>query len=188
METGEWLYSEASILDHPFRFAGRTFAVADDQPTAAVNDEVGHEGIVQILMEGKPLGEPSRALVRRGRTDLGRYHLWFDAWIFQERATGRRALWIARRIQVRDDVRPAFEVVTVQEDGSVATRRYRTYELGADYRLFRTTQFVRDGTSSAIPLSMLEAVYFWPLLLFYPIGSLALGVILIRRALSSRLA
>ena len=70
----------------------------------------------------------------------------------------------------------------MQEDGSVATRRYRAYELGTDYRLFRTTQFVRDGTSSAVPLSMLEAVYFWPVLLFYPIGSMLLGVILIRRA------
>jgi hypothetical protein len=179
-EGGRRDYVEVSFLEQPFTFAGHTFTVEDDQPTDSSDSEAQYEGTARLLMDGKPLGAPSRALVRRGRRDLGRYHLWFDAWQFRERAGGRNTLWLARRLQPDSTIGPRFEVITVAEDGAQRTRLLSTWQLGTTYPLFRATQFIRDGTSAAIPLSMLDASIFPPTLLVFPIGTLALGVYLIR--------
>jgi hypothetical protein len=178
-------YAEESYLKRPLEFAGHTITVRDDQPTDSAHSEAAYEGRIQILMNGEPLGAPSRALVRRGRRDLGRYHLWFDAWQFTERATGQKTLWLARRLQPDPGGSPRYEVVVVDEQGRRQTRVYRGWELGSGYPLFRATQFIRDEWS-AFPLSMLDAVFFWPILLLYPLGTLVLGVSLLRRGAQAR--
>lgn len=177
-EAGGARYEEQSQLELPLRYGGHTFTVRDDQPNAAVNDEVGHEATMRVLMDGKPLGPPSRALVRRGRRGLGRYHGWLDAWSFRERETGRTSLWIARRLQPREGGRPEFEVMSIEERGTPRIRRLGRYQLGASYPLFRATQFVRDG--SPFPLSMLGAAYLWPIVLVFPLGTLVLGALWMR--------
>jgi hypothetical protein len=186
-ESGAQQYREDSYLERPFTFAGQPIDIRDDQPTDSVTSEREYEGVIQILIDGQPLGPPARALVRRGRTDLGRYHLWFSAWTFTDRATGRTTLWLARRHQPDSTEGPRFEVTTVAEDGTRETRLLRQWQLGTSYPLFRSTQFVRDGSFFAIPLSMLEAFIFPPILLMFPIGTLIVGVVLVRRGTRTHL-
>jgi hypothetical protein len=135
-------------------------------------------------MDGRDLGEPSQASVRRGRRDLGRYHTWVDAWRLRDRTTNRTTLWLVRRIHPLSERQTRYEVTTVEQDGTHHTSTLRTWQLGANYPLFRSTQFIRDG--SAIPLSMLGAVIFPPLLIVFPLGTLVLGIILLRRTSRAR--
>jgi len=46
--------------------------------------------------------------------------------------------------------------------------------------VFRSTQFISDGSFFRMPLSMTEAAMFPPFLLVFPLGTLALGVFLLR--------
>ena len=186
-DLGDRAYAEESLQERPFAFAGHTFTVADDQPVEGTHSQVDHDGRIQPLLDGKPLGPPSRARVRRGLTDLGRYHLWFDAWVFRERATGRASLWLARRLQPTDAISPRFEVVTVASDGTRERRVLRAWRLGTDYRLFRATQFVREGAWAAMPLSLGATFGVFPvLLLAFPVGTFVAGVLLMRGGSSAR--
>jgi hypothetical protein len=190
-ERGAREYEERFVSELPFAFAGHTFSVADDQPTDSVSSQEGSPGTIRVLMDGVPLGSPSRAVVRRGLTDIGRYHLWFDAWQFRERQSGRSTLWLSRRLQPDPGAGPTFEVITIQENGKRSARVLRGWQLGRDYPLFRSTQFIRDGNSTAFPLSMLDALAAPPLLLVCPVGTLILGLYLawrMRRRATSRLA
>jgi hypothetical protein len=180
-ELGSRRYAEESPQARAFAFAGHTFGVADDQPLDNTRSQAAFEGRIQPLMDGRPLGPPSRALVRRGLADLGRYHLWYDAWLFRERASGRTTLWLARRLQPTDASGPRFEVVTVDPGGRVQRRVLRPWRLGTEYRLFRATQFVREGTWTVMPLSLDAVIGFVPLfLLVFPLGTAVVGVRLIR--------
>jgi hypothetical protein len=186
-QLGDRAYTEELRQERPLAFAGHTITVADDQPVDGTRSQADHDGWIQPLMDGKPLGPPSRARVRRGLADLGRYHLWFDAWVFRDRATGRASLWLARRLQPTDASDPRFEVVTVAPDGARERRVLRAWRLGTDYRLFRATQFVREGAWSAMPLSLGATFGVFPvLLLAFPIGTFFAGVLLMRRGSSAR--
>lgn len=83
---------------------------------------------------------------------------------------------------------PWFEVNTFDKDGRRETRMLRTWQLGSSYPLFRSTQFVRHGASSAFPLSMLDALMFPPILCVVPIGTLIIGYRLVRRRTPARAA
>ena len=90
-------YAEESFLPLPIVFGGHTFTIRDDQPYDSGGSEQEYEGSVQWIRDGVPFESASRARVRRGRNDIGRYHLWLDAWKIRERATGQKTLWLARR-------------------------------------------------------------------------------------------
>ncbi len=196
-DTGQRRYDEDSFLAFPLEFAGYRFDIRDDQPRDTIPSEEEYDGTVQWVRDGEPFGSPSYARVRRGRNDIGRYHLWLDAWIFENRATGRRSLWLVRRLQPRGTGKPTIEVITVEQDGDTRIQHLPVWWLGQSFPLFRSTQFVRAPTPSssiplsvleaivfsAMPLSMLEGLYFWPLLLVFPIGTFVLGVFLLRPGL-----
>lgn len=184
-EAGYRRYEEQSLLERPFVFAGRSFTLEDDHPyiprePGGYTSEAGYPGTIRVLMDGVPLTAPAHAIVRPGRDDLGRYHLWFDAWVFRDRHTGDRTLWMAQRIQENGAHLPEFEVITMNEAGALERQRLRWYQLGRDYLVFRATQFVSDGSFFRMPLSMTEAVIFPPFLLVFPFGTLALGLLLLR--------
>jgi hypothetical protein len=178
-ERGASTFQEQGFDTQPIEFNGHLVTVYDDQPIDSLHSEIEHEGAIQITMDGSPLGKPSRAGVRRGRNrpgDLGRYHGWFDAWQFRDRASGVSTLWLVRRIQATDHARPQFEIITIGEDDHRQVRLLRGYQLGASYPLFRSTQFVRDASPlSGVPLSVLDFVIAPVFLLIFPFGSLALG-------------
>jgi hypothetical protein len=176
---GEATYSEDSYLELPFSFGNHIFSVADDQPVDTAYSEQAFEGTAYLTMDGRPLTEPARALVRRGRADLGRYHLWIDAWRFVD-ASGDSTLWFARRLQPAERATPQYEVLTLAVGHTVERRVYAGWQLGRNYPLFRSTQFLRTGILEGVPLSLLDALYFWPILLIFPFGTLVLGCFLLR--------
>jgi hypothetical protein len=180
-ESGRRAYDEESFLPLPILFAGHSFDIRDDQPRDTAYSETEHEGFAQWLRDGVPFQARSRALVRRGRSDVGRYHTWLDAWKFRDRGTGRTTLWLVRRLQPSVSERMRFEVITVEQDGVTHIERLGGWQLGRDFPTFRATQFIRAGLLAGVPLSMLDAFIFPPILLVFPLGSLALGVILLRR-------
>lgn len=182
-ESGDGV-EQRDIRDRAFRFAGRSFTVEDEHPyiprrQGEYNSEAAVPGTIRLTSGGSVLGAPSRAEVRPGRNDLGRYHTWFDAAVFRDTRSGDSVLWMARRIQPEGS-RPVFEVVTVSADGTQNTRVLRAYQLGQSYPLFRSTQFLRGSTFFVVPLSVLEFFVFPPLLLLFPFGALALGIVLAR--------
>lgn len=181
-ELGGRPFAEESVEEPAIEFAGHVFTVADDQPVDHTSGQSEYEGKIQPLMDSHPMSAASRARVRRGPEDLGRYHLWYSAWLFRERASGRTTLWLARRLQPSNADWPRFEVTVVQPDGSVRTRVLRGAQLAGEYRLYRATQFVRQGTWSVLPLALGDVIGLFPLFLaIFPIGTFALGVWLIRR-------
>jgi hypothetical protein len=181
-QSGRQAYDEVDprVADQQsFVFAGHTVSVADDQPMDSVYSQAEYEGTIQPFMDGRPLAAPSRALVRRGLDDMGRYHFWFDAWVFRARSGGPPTLWLARRLQATDAATPRFEVITVATDGTHQTRVFRAWQLGTDYRLRRATQFVADGEWMIFPLSLGGVLgFFPPLLLIFPIGTAVAGALL----------
>ncbi len=185
-EAGHRRYEEQSLLERPFKFAGHSFTLEDDhtyipRESGGYTSEAGYPGTIRVLMNGAPLTTPAHAIVRPRRDDLGRYHLWFDAWVFRDRYTGERALWMTQRIQENGARFPEFEVIIVGEDGAIQTQRLRWYQLGRNYLVFRSTQFISDGSFFRMPLSMTEAAIFPPFLLLFPLGTLTLGLLLLRR-------
>jgi hypothetical protein len=180
-EFGRRAYDEQYPQDRTFSFAGHTFSVTDDQPVDSEHSQTAHEGTIQLLLDGHPLGPLSRARVRRGLQDLGRYHLWLSARIFRDRVTGEKSLWLARRLQPTEGDSPEFEVTEVTHAGGHETRIFSAYQLGAEYRRFRATQIVRDGLWTVFPLSLSEVAGFAPVfLLLFPFGTLVVGLLLVR--------
>ncbi|CAN5673055.1 hypothetical protein BH23GEM6_BH23GEM6_10220 [soil metagenome] len=178
-------YEEDSLLERPFAFGDRSFTLEDDHPYIprepdGHTSEAGFPGTIRVMMDGAPLTERAHAIVRPGRNDLGRYHLWFDAWVFLDRHTGERKLWMAQRIQENGARFPEFEVITVSQNGALERQRLGWYQLGRNYPLFRATQFISDGSFFRMPLSMAEAVVFPVFVLVFPLGTLALGLLLLR--------
>jgi hypothetical protein len=180
-ESGRAAYEEDSLLALPIIFGGHSFNIKDNQPGDSTYSEAESEGSVQWLRDGAPFQSPSRALVRRGRSDISRYHTWLDAWKFRDRATGRTTLWLVRRLQPIGSRSPRFEVIAVEQDGATHIEHLRGWALGRDFPTFRATQFIREGILSGVPLSMLDAFIFPPILLVFPLGSLTLGWMLLRR-------
>ncbi len=183
-ERGNQRYDERSLLERPFRFAGRSFTIADGHPFSPPGDgeytaEAAVSGTVQILRNQSPLGPPSRAEVRPARNDLGRYHLWFDAWVFRDKQSGDSALWMARRIEAEGS-RPRYEVITITDDGIETRRLLRKHQLGRSYPVFRSTQFLRGSSFFIVPLSVLDFFIFPAFLFIFPIGTLIIGLLLIR--------
>lgn len=179
-EGGQSRYDERFITQRRFRFAGQSFEVVDEHPYAPRSGEAEVPGTIRLLANGSMIGAPSRAEVRPGHDDLGRYHLWFDARIFRDRRSGDSTLWMARRIGA-DGSSPRFEVTTIRADGARTRRLFRTHQLGRSYPLFRTTQFLRGSSFWVVPLSVLDFGIFPPFLLVFPIGTLVFGIILLRR-------
>ena len=108
-----WEVGERRDEDHPvlhelpLHLGDRTFTVVDDQPVDSGPSQAEHEGTIQLVMDGQPLGPVSRAKVRRAQRDLGRYHLWVDAWAIRDRRTDQTTLWFVRRLE------PSGRAVTV---------------------------------------------------------------------------
>lgn len=191
-EVGDRRYTEEDLSARSLSFGGRTLTVLDDQPyrpTDPQHKEDEYGGTVRLLLDGHPLGMPSWARVRHGRNDLGRYHLWIDAWIFRERTSGTASLWVARRVQADSASEPRYEVTTVAEDGSVRRREVGGWQMSTDYRLYRTTQFITDGKWTAFPLALVDVLGFFPvLLLVFPIGTAVVGCWLLRLGVRKRSA
>jgi hypothetical protein len=172
-------YVEHDLPERRWQFGGHTFDVRDDRQTAdRAQGDVRSDGTLQLFVDGRPLGPPSRAVVREEVTGAGRYFPWFEAVVFEERASGRTSLWIARALG-DGPVGPAFQVVVVDEGGAIQVREVKRSDPPVDdYRLSRVLQFMGGPPPPLFPMSVLGAAFFWPMLLVYPLGTLLLGLYL----------
>jgi len=180
---GEHRYDERALEQQPVEFAGHRISVTDDQSTDSVPSETETHGTIQPIIDGVPLGFPSIAGVRRGRRDLGRYHGWYDAWVFRDRRSADSVLYLARRVQPRSSESPRFELTTVDGSTRAVTRRVLTgWQLAWSFPTFRSTQFIRDNTWTALPLALGDLLGFFPLaVLVFPVGTAVVGYLLARR-------
>ncbi len=180
-EGGRAAFDEETPNASPIVFGKRTIAVSDDQPHDSSGTYSEFDGHIELTLDGQPFGIPSRAEIRRGLDGFGRYHGWFDVWIFRSRESGQSSLWIGRRIQATRAASPVFEIATISEDGRVQSDTLRAWRLGFDYRHFRTTQFIRSGTWATMPLTLELGFFFPPSLIIFPIGTFVAGIMLMRR-------
>lgn len=64
----------------------------------------------------------------------------------------------------------------------IRRRRSPPWRLGADYRVFRSTQLISQDSWTVMPLALGSVIGFFPLaLLVFPIGTTATGVWLLRK-------
>lgn len=166
---------------YPLTFAGHEFSVDDDQPVDSSRSRHKQPGRIQLTIDGRPLGEPSTAMIRTGGPGIERYFEWVDAWRFTARETGESMMLFVRRLAPVDDHGTRYEIHRVGEDGRVTTAVLRGWQLARDYPVYRATQFVRPHAWIAAPLSMIDAAAFPPLLLIFPFGTLVLGGVLLRQ-------
>ena len=182
-EIGGRRYTERSVQDSSLTFAGRTIEIRDNVPHTETGSQRETDGELQIRIDGKPLDMMSHARVRVGLTDLGRYHGWLDAWVFITRRTNDSSLWVARRIQTAAKGGTHFELDIIHSNGDVKTRMVRGWQLGFDYRSFRSTQFVRSGEWEVLPLDVGDLAGLFPVaLLLFPIGTFVAGIALVHRS------
>ena len=175
-EYGYRRFDESSVQNQSFTFGNRRFLVTDNQPIHPVYSQEATDGLLQPVVDGKPLGPPSRAEVRSALRDLGRYHTWYDAWVFHDRRTGDSALYLTRRLQQRTSDVAAFEITVVDATGKIETRTVRAWQLGWDYRIFRSTQFIRQREWTVMPLAMGDWIVALPVIaIIFPIGTMAVG-------------
>jgi hypothetical protein len=168
---------EEGVHALPITFNGHLISVRDDQPFDSARSEAAVEGRAQWLLDGVPLGEMALTMVRPGRgNDMGRYHLWMDVGMFRDRRTDRWTLWLTRRLASAEDAAPTFEVIQIPDSGALAIDTLRSWQLGSSYPLFRSTQFIREGTWGPFPLSTLDFALAPILWLIFPLGTLLLGL------------
>lgn len=176
-------YAEHSVQDLPITFAVETIEISDNLARAASGSQDESEGELQIRLSGRPQGVPTRAAVRMGLTDIGRYHGWLDAWVFVRRSDNDSSLWVTRRLQTAAADPARFELLIVHSNGAAETRTVRGWQLGFDYPSYRSTQFVRSSEWEVLPLDVSEVAGFFPiLLLIFPVGTLVVGIVLLRKA------
>ncbi len=110
--------------------------------------------------------------------NIGRYHSWFEATVFTSRANRDSSLWLARKVRLgKSDTR--YEITELRSDGSIRTRMLSGWQLGLDYRTEEATGLLTWDTLWPFPFELSFVVYLPPLLLIYPIGTFAVGVILL---------
>lgn len=190
-ESGESKYPEGPALRLPIHFGGHVVAVADDQPHMPGDTNTYYkatQGRIQVFIDSHPHGEPSTARIRVTLDGLGRYFGWVDALQFKKSNDSDASVWFSRRIQKTASAPPIYEITTIDGNGAIATDTFPAWRLGTDYHRFRATQFMQTGTH-VMPLSMADVLGVMPIfVLVFPLGTLLLGVLLLRRQPAPRKA
>jgi hypothetical protein len=177
---GDAEWDESSVQRFPFSFAGRTVMLMRAQPLQAWPDSaiVAQE---RVLINGIEVGQRGALRQRNWPVAFGmRSSHWTDKRIFINRASHDSSLWIARRLQRSDSAMPVFEFVTIDARGRYETQTVPQNKLDVDYRLARMTYLVGENGPAWFPFSVFELLMFPILFLVYPIGTLALGALLMR--------
>lgn len=178
LERGERRYRELSQRELPIAFAGRTVQIIDSLPRRPYS-EAEEPGLVTIAVDAVPVAQPRHAMIRPGRSDLGRYHRWINAAVFQDRRTGTATLWIGRRIGAEGPEPEAYEILTLGDGGAMSVRQVPHRARASEYRLFRIIHGMGGSSPSAYPWSLLNV---WPSLFvpfLYPWAAFAVGVVLL---------
>jgi hypothetical protein len=176
---GQARFQEEQLLDQPLRFAGHTITIEDPLPRGGPPSEKAERGEVRVLLDGHEVLPAQPVMVRPGQRDLGRYHLWIDAWIFTDRRTGTSFLQVGRRRSGVAGAGRAYDFLRVDANGSHAVRRLSHAQRAESFPTWRTIQFLNDGTDSVYFFSLTNT---WPTVfvpLFYPQTTLVIGIALL---------
>jgi hypothetical protein len=129
-------------------------------------------------------------MVRPGLNDMGRYHLWIDAWTFTDRRSGDTALFLGRRLEPAAKGN-SYEIIRIGADGTYTVRHLSRSQRAESYPIFRTVQFLSDHSESVYNFSLTNV---WPSIvvpILYPWISSLIGMVLlmvgIRRARTARM-
>jgi hypothetical protein len=169
-----------------FTFAGRLVTVQDRGLDATVPDstKVFQE---RLLIDSVATGQETGLRMRGWPVGVAmRSPHWFSLVRFTDRATGDSTVWFARRLQPADSVRPRFEIIRIDARGRYEVETRDRDELRSEYRVARVTQFLAEDAPSGFPFSMIQFLFFPVLLLLHPIGTVLLGVRLVRVPKDSR--
>lgn len=160
---GRRAYTESPATENPLRFGGRVLRVEDRAPDGAAAPNPGAEvwRTARVLLDGAELltEAPLRVRTIREQDDLGRYHFWIYARIFEDRATGAEQLWLGRRVHQGEGPRPLFEVVTVDRTGAVTVDTVGLDDRADSYPLYRTLRFLSPAAMAAFEFTLLDG---WP--------------------------
>lgn len=179
-------WTESPVVDTAFTFAGRTITIlkpprSDGGPTRAwVPQE-------RVRIDGVDIGAATglRMATWPYQVDRRSPH-WFDAVTFVDRAGRDSSLWMARRLQAADTVRPRFEIITVDATGNYTVQVRTQEEVRGEYRLGTVTALVGENSRPEFPLSVVNLLWLPYLLLVFPIGTGIVGVLLFRSGRSER--
>ncbi len=174
-------YKEDFAFDLPLSFKDHTITLTDSLPTDTSLGQAERNGSVTIAIDGHPISS-EYASIRPGQESMGRYHLWIEAVTFYDRANGQSVFLLAQRLQPNGHGRARVRVVTIPESGAMTLDTLPRYAFFPTYPRFRASQFVRDGAYSPFPFSVLDGFLFPLVFVVFPLGSLVVGVVLLRRA------
>ena len=173
-------WTESPMVSNAFTFAGRAITIV--KPTiAAVGVKSPWVQQERVRIDGIDVGEATdrRMSTWPFQADRRSPH-WFDAVKFVDRAGRDSSLWIARRLQVADTVRPRFEIITIDAAGQHHVQMRAQNELRGEFRLRAVTALVAEDPRPEFPLSVVDFIWFPYLWLAFPIGTGLLGVLLLR--------
>ena len=165
-ERGAARFDEQVVTDNPIRFGGRAIQFRDSLG-ALPPSEAAFPGLVEILIDEQVVSKGQEAMIRPGRRDIGRYHLWITAGIFRDRRTGSEDLWLGRRIESKGSAR-AYEIIRINQAGRLSTDRVALRQRADSYPLYRTVQFLSDESPTVYWGSLGNV---WPNIIvpvFYP--------------------
>jgi hypothetical protein len=133
-----------------------------------------------VLIDGTAVGDTT--MIRMAKWPLWsgmRSPHWIDVVKFVDQASRDSSLWISRRLQRADTVPPVFEIITLDTAGSYRVQQHTRDEVRADFRISFATGLIAEDAPTAFPLSVAELAGFPLLLLFFPLGTAVLGIILV---------
>ncbi len=178
-KAGNDRFHERQLLALPLSFAGRSITIDDPLPRGGPRSEASEPSAARVLLDGREVLPMAPAMVRPGRDDLGRYHLWIDAWIFTDRRTGESSLYLGRRQRASAASGRSYDLLRLHTNGTYELRQLSFADRARSYPIWRTIQFLNDGAESVYPFSLTNV---WPGLLvpvLYPRATFLLGVVMV---------
>jgi len=187
-DRGQQRYDENSRQVLPLQFAGRVVTLQDSLPELTPPSEQEQPGTVRVFL-GTALVFPARSVrVRPGRkkTDIGRYHLWLDAWVFVDRRTGDSTFMLGQRVGLADAPPVRYDVLTIRSNGDTDVGTIAPGDRASSFPVYRTIQFLNDDAPSVY---LFDLTQVWPTIfipILFPVATGLVGLILVVSVLRRR--
>jgi len=180
-DRGQRRYEENPRQDLPLHFAGRVVTLQDSLPETTPPSEQAQTGTVRIFVDTALVFPARSVLVRPGRkkTDIGRYHLWLDAWVFVDRRTGDSIFMLGQRVGVPDVPPARYDILSIRSNGATAVEAIAPRDRARSFPVYRTIQFLNDGAPSVYVFDLTQV---WPTIfipILFPVATGLVGFILV---------
>ena len=172
-------WTPTPISEKSFTFAGRSIVIVSPRIDRAI---AGTALVAQdrVLLDGTAVGDTTTIRMAKWPLWSGlRSPHWIDVVKFVDQVSRDSSLWISRRLQRADTIAAAVEIITLDAAGAYRVRRHTLGQVRADFRISFATGLIAEDAPTAFPLSVAELAGFPLLLLFFPLGTAVIGVILV---------